>query len=1357
MDRNVISDKRGSGKGPEIPNIIRDILTTMGLSSKCRTIPDYGEQAGWGVYRFQKADGGDAPVPVLLFEHRAKTVADAKRRVSGVSNCIAIFHLKSNYSMFFKSGADSTVFGLDSGDACEQIQATLSSADFASADSEMMARISIKRTIANIPFTTRNFNNRGIFSTHYLKNRLFAESGAEQDGLDAAWEGDADKTLGLLGWNDLKERNGVYRSRVFPLASVVVVDRGQDFGMQRSADDVAPSYRAVAELKNAPWVMLTDGMTWRLYTSRVSASTTNYFEISLEVKKAVILRYLAAMFGAASYVVKDGKAGIDVIFDEGKNYVQELEENLADRILKPDGIFVDLVKGILDHDGKRRYPEEDLKDAKKTALKIMYRVWFLLYAESRDLLPARDKMYAPLSLTSLRNSLDGMGERPEDHDCYGRVKKLFVGIRKGSPKHNLPQYNGDLFKQDPEIDGKEIRNEHFVRALRGLFEKDGEPMDYASLGVRHLGHIYETLMEFVVRQADRDLMLLEDKKGVREVTSRAESTYSYKKNQLYIISKAGAMSRKSSGSYYTPDEMVTFLVRRGLEQIFREREEQMPGDMARYRTERTDENRNACMDRLLDIQVLDPAMGSGHFLVEALNQITRWATVMLDRYPDHPLLAEMEMDVRLVLSTQEQKGVKINRSLLTPDVLLKRRIMKRCIFGVDINPLAVELARVSLWLDSFAIGVPLTYLNHHIKAGDATIGAWRSDIGDSKGEILDVWMETTNRIGGMMERVSRSADVTIDQVRASEDAHGEYETEMESNRTGLDVYCATQIDSTVIPKNARKNAAGYIRRFTGQSSVDDDMQHVLARTRELRGQYNFFHWEIGLMDAFTDTRRGFDLIVGNPPWDKTKPSDDEFFTPYYPAFRSLKPKTKKTEKINEILRDRKVKAEYDKYLLSYKEMSAFYGTYEQQGDGDRDLWQLIFERMFRLVGSDGIISVLVPSQFLSNTGTTEMRKRILDMDVLQMYVFENRKKIFPIDSRYRFMLLTARNRPGADMFQAGFYLHHLSSLGADGPEGKKFHLVSKQDIRRISPDTLQIPETGSKEFEILVKLSGGDTMGSESNDGWGIAFSSGFHKTNDAGLLKDGGRGWPVLEGKSMHQFNHRFARPEFVATMSAGLQREEQKRVYGKRCRDFYHSFRLAFRNISRSTDMRTIIASIMPPQRFHTHSLNSIVLTRNRIFEHSNDYNRRTAYLCGVLNSMTFDFAARARIQVNATTIIKNISLPSSLHRDEIAELAAKLSVGTEEFEGFADSLRVGNVRLTPPERIRTTVRLDALVAHAYDLTRDEYRIVLDSFKFSENTTLLEAESADLNDNKTLRQFYGEVRKLAPVYYDEIVEGGP
>ena len=1329
----------------------------MGLSEECRPLPD-NNSAGWGRYRFTRADGNDTPIPVLLFEHKAKAIPDAKRQVSGIFHCIVLLCLKSNYSLYFKSASSSLVFALDGTDACEQAVTALSSAGFASAGTSLKMRRAIKNTIQNIPTTAVDFINKGVFSTHYLKTRLLEGGATKLDGLEEAWNGDSAKSLELLGWSDLEYHNdGVYRSHSFPEASIVVVGKGTDFGIQRNRAEVAPSYRAVAELAVTPWVILTDGITWRLYTSRVSASTTNYFEINLQSRKKSVLRYLAAVFGAASYVKINGKAKIDVVFDDGRDYVQDLEANLAERILRPDGIFVDLVKGVLGYDGTRRYESGDLASAKEVALKIMYRIWFLLYAESRDLLPVRDKKYAPLSLLALRYSLDDMESDPDSYGCWKHVLSLFRGVRNGSPEHNLPQYNGDLFRSAPQIDGINIRNFHAVRTLRGFMEKDGEPVDYASLGVRHLGNIYETLMEFEVRQADRDIMLVEDGKAVREVASRAESTYSYKKNDLYIVSRTGSLSRKSSGSYYTPQEMVSFLVKRGLEPIFDEREKLLPSDLGRYGDLPNEKNIRACTDRLLDIQVLDPSMGSGHFLVEALNQITKWVTGMLRKYPQHPLLADIEKDRQAVISEQKKHGITINEGLLTYDVLLKRRVMKRCIFGVDVNPLAVELARVSLWLDSFAIGVPLTYLNHHIKAGDSTMGAWRSDIGDPKGASLDDWMEKTDNIGVIIDRVSKSADVTIKQVHRSKDAHDEYERVMSPHKEMLDVYCTAQIDKNAIPKTARKNAAGYIRRFSGRIAEDADMQNTFATARRLKSKYGFFHWELEMMDAFVDARHGFDLIVGNPPWDKVKPSDDEFFTRHYPAFRAIDTKPKKITKQDEILKDTAIRKEYDDFRQSFREKSEFYKTYALQGVGDRDMWQIMMERMLALVSEGGIISVLIPSQVLSNTGSAGMREQILDSDVRQMYVFENRKKIFPIDSRYRFVLLTIRNLPGGDDIPSGFYLHNLSSLETKDAEKEKFHTISKRMIRDLSPDDLHIPEVDGKILAVLARMSACGTLEMGLGDDWSVALSRGFDKTNDAGLLADGGKGWPVLEGNNIHQFNHAFARPIFTTPMSAGLQREEHKRAYKNDSRKFYHSFRLVFRDISSSTNMRTTIAAIIPPQRFHTYSMRSVVLTRNGRLETSDDYNKQIAYLCGILNSMPFDFVSRSKVQMHVSTVIKTISIPNRQHYDDVVELSAKLVLGPDEFEGFAESLRMENVFLAPSERIRTTAKLDALVAHAYGLTKKEYETILKSFKFLENSDLLTAQSADFNDNKVLRQFYGEVRKLAPTYYDEIAGGSP
>ena len=461
-------------------------------------------------------------------------------------------------------------------------------------------------------------------------------------------------------------------------------------------------------------------------------------------------------------------------------------------------------------------------------------------------------------------------------------------------------------------------------------------------------------------------------------------------------------------------------------------------------------------------------MGSGHFLVEALNQITRWATGMMNKYPGHPLLSKIEEDRQAVIAEQQERGIEMNPESLTHDVLLKRHIMKRCIFGVDINPLAVELARVSLWLDSFAIGVPLTYLNHHIKAGDSTIGAWRKDVENAKDRRLDDWPSSTDRLGDVMSRVSRSADVTMQQVRASEDAHDEYERMMASQRDVLDVYCAAQIDPGIMPKT--KNMVRYVSRFSDTRSMDRDMRRTLDAARKLRDMYRFFHWELEMMDAFTDARYGFDLIVGNPPYDKVKRNDDEFFTRYYKAFRSLNPKPKKNSKKAEMLKNPAIRKEYDAYKQPFKQKSAFYKTYELQGIGDKDLSKLLLERMFTM-SRGGVISVLLPSQILSNTGSAVMRAKILDSDIRQLYVFENKKKIFPIDITYRLVLLTMRNIQGPDTFEAGFYLHYLDSLKTPAIERAKFCILSKDYIRTVSPKTLQIPEVGGSDVDIVTKMS----------------------------------------------------------------------------------------------------------------------------------------------------------------------------------------------------------------------------------------------------------------------------------------------
>jgi len=1226
---------------------VESLLPLFDVDPKQRQRLEFGR--GWECYSIQRADGTDPPVPVILVAVGPKSLAELKKEVK-TDQCVVLFAPKE--TLLVRAANKSCSVLADREAECRRIKKTLESCNI-SAAAEIGYRVGLSKAIDKLQ--TQNstcWDNRGIFSNHYLKNRLWddlrRDVSPEAEAARRALGNGAEPVLEALGWSlERAEKDGkTYR---FENVSVIVAPAG-DLSV-RTRSDVAPSYTAVAELKHTDWVVLTNGEEWRLYTRHVSASTTNYLAVYVGEGDLETLKCLAVFFGADTYRGKPLQ--IKEILEQSRTKAQSLEEDLRSKILATDGLFLDIAKGMLDHDMKTTFNIEDLAKAKEDALTVLYRTWFILYAESRNLLPVSDPRYGKLSLQSMRAKLDGYEQDPDGDSCWRDLSALFDGIRDGSPEHNLPQYAGDLFQK--RLDAGRVRNRFMARALRSLSETDGLPVDYGDLGVRHLGNIYEALLEFDIRQAGKDIMLLEDKDGVREVESKEESTYSYKKNDLYLASGRGIASRKTSASFYTPTEIVSFLVRRGLEPILAKRRRLVAGDIEKHKADPSKKNYFACIDRLLDLQVLDPAMGSGHFLVEALNQITQWATEMLNSHPDHPLVAEIESDRQTVIQEQSSKGVTIDANLLTADVLLKRRIMKRCIFGVDLNPLAVDLARLSLWLDSFAIGVPLTYLDHHIKQGDSTIGEWLARMKDTKTHSLDEWFPDPAKHGSTLARVSYSPDITVKQARASRAEYAEYEERVRMHREALDALTAYSIDPSVFPKREKMH---FIARLARPSS-DKAVVAAKRRIAELAERYSFFHWELEMMDAFTDSRRGFDLVVGNPPWEKSKPYRDEFFTAHDPSFRSLKPNTKKTARANTLLKKSEIRQSYDAYTESFRHKAAFYKTYEMQGPGDKDLWQLVLERTMALVTDGGTVSVLVPSQIFANVGATGMRRRLLDMDIVQAYVFENRKKIFDIHSSYRFVLLTVKNRPGPDEFKAAFYLHRLSSLKDRSAESSKFTTCSKQTISKISPEDLTVPEVSTKSYTLLSKLSECPTLGSVLSDGWQVSLASGFHAANDADLFREDGKGWPTIKGKDVHQFNPAFATPDFTVDKSDGLHRLDKKRVYVDHCGDFHESYMIVFRRISSPTNMRTMLSSIISPHTFHIDGLRSIILTRNYRAVFGDPYNHKLAYLVGVINSMTFDFIIRAKTQIDTATIFKHLFVPNpSRHDEKIADSAAVLT---------------------------------------------------------------------------------------------------
>ena len=1309
---------------------------------------------GWHCYSLNH-ENLSHEIPIILIEDGPKNITEVKKSVKNSDVCVVLFS-KQNI-LFLKAFNESYTIVLSSDIEYERIALILRSCNIANASTELVMNTSIVKAIKIIPNSTGDFDNRGVFSTHYLQGRIFdairRNIDVDVEKIKNNIEKNTTDILELLGWNT-SNLDGIYDNKI----SIIITEQ-DDFSIRERNVDVAPSYIAIASLKKSQYVILTNGKKWRLYTNKISASSTNYFEITLDSQRNSIIKYLVVIFGAASFEEKEGKSDIDTFFEDSKNYATDLEENLSARIMGHDGLFLDIIKGVLDHDMKKCFTADDLNDAKEISLKIMYRIWFLAYAESRNLLPVSDERYGKISLQSIHSHLDSYHADSDGDHGWADLLKLFEGIRDGDPEHNLPQYNGDLFKYNSSIDGIKIKNKFIVVALYGLLEKDGETIDYSSLSVRHLGNIFETLMDFSVRQTEKNLMLLEDSDGVREVKTEQESTYSYKKNDLYLASKGGIALRKMAGAFYTPDKIVEFLVEVGLKPIFDEREKLIGVDIKKYLQSKSDKDKLVCMDRLLDIQVLDPSMGSGHFLVETLNQITMWATDILKTYPKHPLLEEIESDRTTILAEQKKNGITIDKNLLTYDVLLKRKIMKRCIFGVDINPMVVELAKMSLWIDSFAIGVPLTYINHHIKAGDSTIGVRLDELKNPIDQSLDNWIEDPEKSSKFISLVGHNADITISQVQDSKNTYAEYVKRIRPHKMMLDTITALKMDKDIIPKKAQKNIQSYLRRISDASlgaKMDQDEELTIQNIYNKSNTYGFFQWDLEMMDAFTDSRRGFDLVIGNPPWDKVRPNAKEFF-------ENLDLNYKKKSKEDQEKIRKKYDDEFKEYTKGFDDKREFYKNHGGLGENtDFELYRIIIERSLQVLAPGGMFSMIMPSAIVNSRGATALRKHILTKNIKSLHVFGNRKKIFPIHADYRFALLCFQNSKGSDKFPAGFYLYNLDELNN---LKDKALVLSKKKIAELSPDMSMIYEVRNQEdYEIIQKLCAQHPRLKDMKT-WqvdlGRELNIGDEKDKKL-LIKEGG--WPVFQSKNFHQHIHNFSTPQYRADVKKTLTRVKTIAKFHGQSKEIHDNPRLAYRTVSSSTNTRTMIACIIPQSGF-TAMTTFMAIPRIGVFSISSDYHKLNAYLCGIFNSTTYDFIIRPKIDKHIETYhVYETPVPENFTSDiakKISKLSAILALSETWHEDMADVFSISKKDVDDLQlinRIEIISEIDALVALQYGLTQSEYEGILQNFKFNKNSFSEEelfnnvkyTKLSDADRNKHMRRFYGEVYKRTMKYYN-------
>src|SRR5713101_811297 len=680
---------------------------------------------------------------------------------------------------------------------------------------------------------------------------------------------------------------------------------GKDEQRDNQTPDENPGAVVVTLLDSgeADWAIVTNGKTWRLYSAKAHSRATNYYEIDLEETLAqspahleYAFRYFWLFFRSAAFIpadrIVDGEKRLlcflDSLMSESERYARELGERLKDRIFFE--IFPHFARGFIIYArrvgqlpanlesldaGERNHLLEPFFSA---TLTFLYRLLFLLYAESRGLLPVREvRGYHEKSLERLKRQVAEKAGTIEDQApgklkvaytdlstaFYDRLQELFAAVDEGDAALNVPVYNGGLFmtQPDPADTSPEADAARFLAhckvparelALRlDLMARDMDEkrhdlafIDYKSLGVRQLGSIYEGLLEFKLRIAPVEIAVVKGKK-TEETIPYAEA----QQKKLTILKEGRGKDahekilpkgtvylendrreRKATGSYYTPDYIVKYIVEHTVGPVLQEKFEAMRPKLrdAQQRRRAFFQKQEALrkqrlkpepegkadfigqelVDDLFDIKVLDPAMGSGHFLVEAVDYITDKALDFLNGFPWNPVRAHLIEMRETILRRMEEQGINIDEKRLTDVNLLKRHVLKRCTYGVDLNPMAVELAKVSLWLHCFTLGAPLSFLDHHMRCGNSLIGVSVQEVRDElrQGSLFGSWFAGLMLATELMRHVGELSDVTTAQVDESKNEYRKASEALAPFKRILDVYTSQWFGNAAAKKPRGKNS-----------------------------------------------------------------------------------------------------------------------------------------------------------------------------------------------------------------------------------------------------------------------------------------------------------------------------------------------------------------------------------------------------------------------------------------------------------------------------------------------------------------------------------------------------------------------
>ncbi len=913
---------------------------------------------------------------------------------------------------------------------------------------------------------------------------------------------------------------------------------------------------AVATGGRLRWGILTNGKLWRLYWSGAQSVSEQFFEIDLAAALGVtglddglfgaaaadgerekaerrLLRLFLLMFRRESFL--PGPEGWDTFhrraIDEGRRYEAKLAGDLSGLVF--DEVFPRLAQAVA-----REAPEAPLAEVRNAALVLLYRLMFLLYAEDRGLLPVADSRYSPFALRGLREKVRQQKEAgavfsTRAANYWGDIDELCRAIDEGDDSVGLPPYDGGLFEagQTPLLGRIRLRNKDVAEIIDRLcflnVAGDRRYINFRDLSVQQLGSIYERLLEYeLAREADGSIAV-----------------------------RPGMFARKLSGSYYTPDDLVGLIVREAVGPLADARREAF-SEAVEAGARPAELRRLDPAMRLLDLKICDPAMGSGHFLVNLADWLAdrvlvemAEAAALAGDYVS-PLAESIEAVRNTVLANAGEHKWQVDRARLDDRHIVKRMVLKRCIYGVDKNPMAVELAKLSLWLHSFTVGAPLSFLDHHLRCGDSLFGlSVRAGMDRAKahgaGPLLNAPAQAVLAAANSMKAVEALADAELAEARQSAEEWADAEAKIRP----LDRFLSLVHAFDWLDLRGKEDKAALHAFFDGRfgdpleiaqdGTVPENgteqakrFAALLERARTLAAEERFLNWQVsfpGVWEHLANDRPdgGFDAVIGNPPWERMRIEPVEWFASRRLSI-ALAQRSADRRRMVAALRERGDPLA-DEFQQAQERADnairmARSGDYPLLSCGEMNLYTLFVERAMALVKPDGMVGLLVPSGIASDMTAVSFFKGVATRGRLRaFYDFENRKGFFPdVDSRFKFCVFVSSPSPLGEATQYAVFLHDTATL-ADG--NRRFALTAA-DFARVNPNTGTAPIFRSRrDAELTTAIYGRlpvlvDRSSDTPAKTWPVAYTRMFDMSNDSGLfrtraeLEEKEGAWPISSNR---------------------------------------------------------------------------------------------------------------------------------------------------------------------------------------------------------------------------------------------------